>query len=244
MNFTDFEAGVASRIQDNSHKLSQADQDAFINQAVKGRYSKDRPRELVTDVAGNSTKLLPLPAGPSNPAEPFEDGFSQIRALEYPIGDVPPSYLEDDAWLLYRTPTGLKIQLRDQNPVAADAVRVTWTVRHTPGTTGQNPVATTVPDADFEAVCDLAAALCCEALAARFAQTNDSTVSADVVNYRTKSQEYLAMAKALRKRYDDHVGIQDSGSGTGGSSTPGALAVGDMEINQGSGVERVTHRKR
>jgi hypothetical protein len=120
-------------------------------------------------------------------------------------------------------------------------VRVTWTCRHTAPTVS---VDSTIPDADFEAVCDYAGALCCEALAARYAQTNDSTIQADAVNYRTKSQEYLGIAKALRKRYDEQVGIQEGGTGPGGGTVPGALAVGDMELKQGSGVERLTHRRR
>jgi hypothetical protein len=54
-----------------------------------------------------------------------------------------------------------------------------------------------------------------ESLAAQYAQTGDSTIGADVVNYRTKSSEYLGLAKAARKRYFDHVGAQDD-SGSGG----------------------------
>jgi hypothetical protein len=239
MKLADFETAVASRIQDTANTLSTADRDVFILQAVKQRYSKDRPRELASDVAGNGTSLLSLPTGPS--AEPFEDGFSQIRALEFPIGGIPPTILENDTWLLYRTPAGLKIQLSSVTPGNSDNVRVTWTCRHTAPTVS---VDSTIPDADFEAVCDYAGALCCEAMAAKYAQTRDPSISADAVNYRSKSQEYLGLAKALRKRYDDQVGIQDSGSGANGSGVPGALAIGDMELQQGSGVDRITHRRR
>jgi hypothetical protein len=95
-------------------------------------------------------------------------------------------------------------------------------------------------------VCDYAAALCCQALAAKYAQTSDSSISADAVNYRTKSQEYLSLAKELRKRYDEQVGIQgsDSGSSANASGVAAALSIGDMELRQGSGVDRLTHRRR
>src|SRR5260370_1269489 len=154
MNLTDFETGVLSRIQDSANKTSLADRDDAITQAVK-RYSKDRPREMVTDLVGANNALLALPTGPGTPPETFEDGFSIVRCIEFPVGNLPPTFLEGEDWLLYRTPAGLKIALTSMVPQAADTLRVTWTVRHIPGTSGGSPVATTVPDADFEAVCDL-----------------------------------------------------------------------------------------
>jgi hypothetical protein len=242
MIFSDFETGVTSRIQSTGGKLTQADQDDAITQAVK-RYCKDRPRELVTDLVGANNALLSLPTGPGNPAETFEDGFSIIRAIEFPVGDLPPTYLEGEDWMLYRTPAGLKLALTSMVPQATDTLRVTWTLRHNPGTSGQSAVATTVPDADFEAVCDLAASFCCDKLSAAYAKTNDSSIQADAVNYRSKAQEYASIAKQFKRRYDDHIGIEDSGSGASGSPTAGAMAIGDMNLTQGSGVDRLTHRR-
>ena len=144
---------------------------------------------------------------------------------------------------MYRSPAGLKIMLLATLPNLNDHARVTWTMRHNPGTTGQNPVATTVPDADFEAVCDCAAALCLESLAAKFIQVGDSTMGADAVNYRTKAQEYQSLAKSLRKRYDDHVGIQEGAAGGTGSGQAAAISVGSMFENMGPGVPRLTHRR-
>jgi hypothetical protein len=244
MLFTDFQNGVSTRIQDGAGKLASADRDALINQAVKLRYSKDRSRELVSDVAGTGAPDLPLPQGPSNPAEQFEDGFSVIRSIEFPVGHVPENYVDSADWKLYRSPSGLKIRMLGSTPSSSDTIRVTWTVRHNPGTTGQSPIPTTVPDADFEAVCDYAASLAAEALQAIYAQTGDASVNADSVNYRSKGQEYASLAKALRKRYDDHIGIQAGGTGGGNESAAGAsIATGSMFQNQGSGVDRITHRR-
>jgi hypothetical protein len=242
MLFSDYETGVTSRLQDTANKLSQADKDDAITQAVK-RYSKDRPRELVTDLVGAGSAYLALPSGPSNPPEQFEDGFSFVRAIEFPIGNLPPIYLEGEDWLLYRAPTGLKIALTNMVPQATDTLRVTWTVRHNPGTSGAQAVATTVPDYDFEAVCDLAASFACDKLSAAFARTNDPSIQADAVNYRSKAQEYASLGKQFKKRYDDHVGIEDGGSGSGNNPAAGAISIGDMNLNQGSGVDRLTHRR-
>src|SRR5579884_217934 len=245
-NFTDFQNGVATRIQDAAAILAQADRDALITQAVQQRYSKDRPRVLVTDVAGNGSNLLALPTDSEQAGTPvgvFEDGFSQVRAIEFPIGELPPTYIEDPDWMMYRAPAGLKILLLLMIAQQSDTLRLTWTCRHSAGgPSSANPViSTTVPDADFEAVCDLAAALCFEALAAFYAQTRDPSIGADAVNYRTKSQEYLSLAKPLRKRYDDHVGVVDGDSGT--SASGAAIAIGGMYEVMGSGIDRLTHRR-
>jgi hypothetical protein len=238
MNFADFQTAIASRIQDASNALPAVDRDAFITQAVRGRYSKDRPREIVTDVVSDGSADLPLPAG-------FEDGFSVVRQIEYPIGSIPEEYIENSDWKMYRSPSGLNIRLLATVLQDGEKARVTSTQRHDPGTTGAQATATTVPDADFDAVCDFAASLCAEALQARFSQTGDNTLNADVVNYRTKGQEYQALAKALRLRYENHVGIVESGSGAnGGGSTAGAaIAMGSLYGVQGSGVDRLTHRR-
>jgi hypothetical protein len=246
MIFTDYQTAVASRIQDAANKLSQVDRDDAITQAVK-RYSKDRPRELVTDLTGSNpaSAFLALPTGPSTPPEQFEDGFSLVRYIEFPVGNLPPTYLEGEDWLMYRTPAGMKIALTSMVPQTTDTLRITWTLRHNPGTSGQNAISTTVPDADFEAVCDLAASFACDKLSAVFARTNDASISADAVSYRSKSQEYASIGKQFKKRYDDHIGIEDSGSGSGygGNPAAGAIAIGDMNLTQGSGVDRLTHRR-
>jgi hypothetical protein len=198
----------------------------------------------VSDITADGTSDFALPQGPATPPEQFEDGFSQVRAIEYPIGNNPESYVDDADWKMYRSPAGLKIRLRLTTPATGDKIRVTWTLRHSPGTTGQSPVPTTVPDADFEAVSDYAASLAAEALQAIYTQTGDSTISADSVNYRSKAQEYASLAKSLRKRYEDHVGIEESGSGGSGSSTSGpAIAIGSLYEKMGSGVDRLTHRR-
>ena len=240
-NLTDFENGVASRIQDAAGTLQLSDKDNMISQAVRQRYSHDRPREMVSDVTADGSANLALPTGGNG--EQYEDGFSSIRSLESPIGLLPPTYLENDTWMVYRTPTGLVILLMSVLPNAGDKVRVSWTVRHTPGTSGGSPVNTTVPDSDFEAVCDLAASMCCAQLAAIYAQTRDPSISADAVNYRTKSQEYLTLAKTLQQRYFDHVGIEEGAGSAGGGPAGGVVVMGSMTEKMGSGVDRLTHRR-
>jgi len=89
-------------------------------------------------------------------------------------------------------------------------------------------------------VCDYAAGLCFQKLAAIYAQTGDSTISADTVNYRTKSQEYLSLMKALFKNYMDHMGIDDLAAG---AEQGPVIAIGSQHEELGGllGIDRLTH---
>jgi hypothetical protein len=229
-------AGMSGRvdqlIQDKAGKLSSADRASFVGKAIVQRYSKDRPREMVTDVSGQGTGQLPLPAPDGGPV--YEEGFSEIRQLEYPLGEVPPSLVQNYEWDFYRTPAGLVLLFSAITPSDEEQVRVSWTARHAPD-------ASTVPDCDFDAVADLAAAYCLEALAAIYAQTGDNSIAADMVNYRSKGQEYAALAKLARKRYYAHLGIPEDA--TDHNLQGPAVSLGDMDNLMGPNVERMTHRR-
>jgi hypothetical protein len=237
MTFAELQAEVASLIQDAAATLVTGDRDARIRQAILQRYSKDRPWEVTNDIAGNGTQYLGVPvisAGTYNGAV-FEDGWSVIRQIEFPIGQWPPALLDTSHdYALVRTPTGPKIYLDTCTPGVGDLLRITWTSRHL-------AAATSIQQFDFNAVADLAASLCCDALAQIYAQTRDVSLQADSVNYRTKSQEYLALAKNLRKRYCDHMGIADSVAGQAANKP--AMALGDMDETMQIGVDRLIHKR-
>jgi hypothetical protein len=224
-----FLAAVRALIQDAAGKLSDVDRKVLIAKAIRQRYSKDRPLHLVEDIVGDGSSSVAMP-------QKYEDNFSVIESIEYPIGSEPPTIVESEDWYTYRAPSGLKLRFSSATPTAAKPVRVNYTARHAAD-------GSTVPSEDFDAVCDYMASLCLESLAAQYAQTGDSTIGADVVNYRTKSSEYLGLAKAARKRYFDHVGAQDdSGSGGNqGSGEPAAIATGDLNETMGWGGDRLTH---
>jgi len=61
--------------------------------------------------------------------------------------------------------------------------------------------------------------------------------------YRSKGQEYGALAQALRQRYDGFIGIED-GPGPGGeASAPASLAMGGMVSRPGLGGDWLTHSR-
>lgn len=62
-----------------------------------------------------------------------------------------------------------------------------------------------IPAVNFFAVCYLAAGLICQALAAKFARTSDSTIAADSVGHVTRSGEHARRAKEFFSLYEKHL---------------------------------------
>lgn len=66
-----------------------------------------------------------------------------------------------------------------------------------------------IPQEDFFAVCNLAAGLCCQAIAAKFAQSKDSTTNIDSAAHASKSTDYAARAQEFIKLYETHLGLNE-----------------------------------
>lgn len=96
----------------------------------------------------------------------------------------------------------------------------------------------TIPESDQDALCNLAASLCSGALASAYAQTSDSTITADSVDHMSKSREYAARAKVQKQTYMDLLGIKE------GEVLP-ASVIKSFDIGYPDGTDRLTHpRKR
>ena len=194
---------IKSLTKDTSAKLE--DPTDYENNALAAikQYSKYRPQELCADIPGQDGPDIALP-------EDWAPGFSTITAIEFPIGEVPESLIDSRDWRFYKTPTDTFIRFADVRPASAEEVRLQYTGLHTEET---------IPAGDQGAVANLAASYCCRQLAAAFAQTNDPTISADTVNYRSKSGEFTALANKLEGLFKNHLGIKDN------DTTPAAMAT-------------------
>jgi len=69
-----------------------------------------------------------------------------------------------------------------------------------------------VPPADFFAICHYAAGLCCQALAAKFAKSKDSTIAVDSATHSPKSTDFAARAQEFFNLYNAHMGIGAEGA--------------------------------
>src|SRR5262245_32991071 len=125
MAFNDWRAIVDAKVRDSAGKLGQTERDAAIVEAVK-RYSRHRPLEKIHELVGDGvlvTHALPVA---------YEEGFSSIRSIEYPVGRQDPEYLDEADYGLYRDPATSTLKLRFFSLVLGNAVKayVAYTVRH------------------------------------------------------------------------------------------------------------------
>ena len=222
MSLAELQDLVGDMVRDDSGQVTAEDTARAIAAATE-RYAADRPRTAVEEVAtGGGGPWLDLPTG-------WEPDFSTLISLEHPVGRVPPAHLRH--WQLYQAPDGTRIMLARRVP-ADDQVRVTYTARHAVDATRD-----TTPAGDREALASWAAALLLDQLAAWYAGGSDSTIQADRVDHGSKSADFAARARALRKRYLDHLGIDRRRNAAAG-------AMVDFDIASSLGQRPIVRRGR
>jgi len=199
-----------------------------IGQAVK-TYSKHVPQLIVEDETGADAFDYALTLFTD-----WSDGFSTIKSVEYPVDDTneTPEILQDDEWTIYEKPTGKCLRFLRGAPVTTKKFRVIYTALHI-----CTDAACTVKTIDEEAVQSLAAAYYCEMLAAYFAQSQGDVIKADVVDHMSKSASFAARARAYKKIYLDHVGVEEG-------KAPAASVTRDQDTAGSFGDDRMTHGKR
>ncbi len=185
--------------------MEPADVGRAIDTAVT-RYSKDRPRELITGFSGSASHYYDMPTNlPS-----WVRGFSVIVAVDYPAGTLSgqPQWMAQRDWEIYANATDTEyVYFPVYAPGTAETVRVTYTAPHS-----HTDSADTVYAGDLEAVRDLGASIVCEMLATRSAGLRDSGISADSVNYRDAQLRYTQEAKAWFEKYRVAMGFPLDGS--------------------------------
>lgn len=224
MALADYQSLVTQLVRDDSGKIATTDRDEAIARAV-ARYSKDRPRLKVEDGAAPGGNKLNLPSA-------WQAGFSDLRAIEHPIGNTPPTLLDQDSYGIYSTPTADEIKIVSAIN-AAQQVRITYTIRHAVDAVPTD----TIRADDREPVCCWAAALLCDQLAAYYSKSGNPTIQADSVDQRSKAQEYAARAKTLRKRYLDEIGVDEKKSVAAG-------IIVDLDMSDSQGRDRLLHPRR
>jgi hypothetical protein len=218
---SDYQTLVTDLVQDDAGKIQTAGRDRAIALAVQ-RYSKDRERLAVEDLTPTDANTLPLPAA-------WQADFSEIRTLEFPIGVMPLSVIDQARYGLYQTPTATVVRVADAVTVAAGSVRSTYTITHALDATHDS-----IPIADREAVACWAAAALCDELASLYSGDTDSTISADSVRTAPRAVQYATRATTLRKRYLNELGIDDK------RAVPAGTVV-TMDKPDSRGQSRITH---
>lgn len=220
MSLLEIQTLVDNLVRDDSGQTDATDHDEAIALAVN-QYSKDKPYEEVEDLTSAGGNYLDMPVK-------WQIEYSILQAIEYPIGRVPPTYLEVATYGIYNSPTGRKIMLNSALS-NSDQARVTYTIRHV--LDGAND---TIPVDDNEAVASWAAAVICEQLASHYSGDQDASVLADAVDHQDLAARFARRASTLRKRYYDMLGIEPKRNRAHGT-------VVDLDMSNSRGRDRLTH---
>jgi hypothetical protein len=208
--------------------LGEPEKVLAIDMAVK-EHSRHSPYIVVEDFDGDGGFDYSVDDFAS-----WAEGFSSIKRVEYPVDDTAPEpdILQDDEWMVYETPSGRFLRFLEGTPTAVEDFRVTYTALHTCTDT-----ACTVRTFDEESVKALAAAYFCDMLSTYYAQSQMSTIAADSVDHTNKSRDYAARAKAYRKIYFDHLGIEEG-------KTPAASITRDQDLKGSWRTDGLTHPRK
>ena len=222
---SDFNAKVAITVKDTAEIFTSADRDDFIEQAVR-QYSRDKPRHQSALITGDgSAQEFATPAG-------WVDRFSVAVLLEHPVDEVPIRTLDlQDNFDVVLKSDVQKIQLPTLTLPAAETARLVFSSPHTVDGSGSS-----IPDPDFDAVCDLAASFLARGLAAFYAEETNSTIAADVVAGASRADTFARLARDLLKAYQEHI--------TTGDVETGALMYHDRDIVSTWGRDLITHPRR
>jgi hypothetical protein len=225
---------VRQWIQDetNTQIVSSTDIDDAITRAIN-EFSVQSPRIDVQYYAGDGTTYeFPLPRN-------WINGISRIVEIEYPADSQIQTFMGSNDFstvqqVLGQQPTYL-LHFTTITPSASStntqSAKVRYTTRHVHTT-----IFDTVPVEFYQAFCQLAASHCALIMMSRYAALGDSTINADAVDFQSKSAQYRNVAKELRARYEQQMGI--------GDDNPPAQIDASWYTTSSWGTDLLVHRRR
>ena len=193
-------------LKDTGSFLSTNDKSQALDNAIQ-QYSKDRPRIRMKEFDGDGSSYdFQLP-------DDYIGGFSWIVMVEYPAGKQEPRIKREDRYAVYFKNDLYYLRMKYNVPSSSESLRVWYTTLHNEGT---------IPETDTRLIVKLATSYCFRMLAAKFAQSKDSIIDADIVDYKSKVEQYTALADKLEAEYNRVIGRGDKGH-------PPAFAIKDWD---------------
>lgn len=203
---------VKSRLKDTTigtarPNLATADFTVYARGALQ-RYQRDVPRVISLATAdlpeGDGTTFLPLP-------ETFVVGFSSPLLFEYPVDLTTPADYAPGAGFFVDE---LRQRIVTDGFVVADGspYRFVHTSTHT--LSGLDSASsTTIIAPHEEAFCDLGCAKALLGLAGFYRNTSDSTLPADVVDYKGAGRDLERLVESYMSQYDAVVKAPEKPTG-------------------------------
>ena len=182
---------VIGLVQDDEGVISTTERDLFIEKALQ-KINDKLPKVIAEDENTDGTDEYSLPSL-------WVDRLSEIHKIYWEYDDDDP--LEPDTYQIVTTPTGEKIRFIS-DLTTGKQYRVVYTTTWTCTSSTCD-----LPDRYANLVEYYATALYCDALASYYSQTSDSSITADVVNYRSKAGQYQRQSQRFMDYFEN--GLDD-----------------------------------
>lgn len=181
--------------------LSTSDREDIIRSAVR-QYSRRRPYLILQAYTSVSDNWYDLP-------DSWEDGFSRIQEIEYPIENTPPNRIDEIDYFISLMSDGKKIRFIRNNPTTGNTFWVKYQIRHA----FDSAEASDIPEDDRTVLSYLCISLFCDALATHFASKADPSLpEAQLLEYTSRVDEYSKKAREWMKRFKDEFQDEDTGT--------------------------------
>lgn len=233
MAFTldDVRQDVDMELQDDKPFFTTGERDTAIQLALK-RINRDRPREEVVEVAGDGTQDYDVPPN-------YQRGFSEVRQIEFPAGQIPPVILaQDDDWIEYEDPTQTptnRILFLALTPGTSEKIRIT--IRRPHDLTNDSSTSTVIDQNTFQALVYKSLSNIFRAKGSKFLESNDPVIGADTVDFGVKGQTFLFLANEWERDYKAAVGI-------GAEQVKADDAFADADVKFGHGEAFLFHGRK
>jgi hypothetical protein len=163
-------------------------------------------------------------------------GFSSILEVVSPfvVATQSPSEGQDPTeWTVYEKTVGAWwIVLLTTKPATGEKVRYVYTSHH--ALTEDVNTCTITNDLDEDRVLNYATAICFKILAAKAAQTGNSTLRTDAVSYQSRASDYLK----LSEKYETASGLKPYADA---EEQTGAMFIQDLDTADIGGEDWLTH---
>lgn len=204
--FEDYYNQLVILVKGNTNKLSLSEGGGYDKSILYAAsiYNNDKPHFInfkVTHEEGKKDYNLNDTFGGL-----WSHSCSSIDAIEYPLDNDPPEYLEPkEDYYIYddgMAQDGSNKVLRFSSAPSGDFVvklRIELSLTREGGQNWDHN------SFDFTAITTLAAVLACKSLASAYAESVDATISADSVDYKNVSRKYLDLSDDYQKIYNKMV---------------------------------------
>jgi len=183
-----------NNLQDNSTNLPTADRQELCRKALR-IYSRRRPFLYLQAYIATTSSFYDLPTH-------WDDEFSNIEEIEYPIEQTPPSLIDGQYFNIELMSGGKQIRFHANRPSNNEIFWVRYTGLYFFNSDNESQA----PEADDKGLAYLAAALMCQALAAFYSsRANPNYGNVDVMNYDDRAGSYSTRAKEFMKLYDKEI---------------------------------------